>query len=635
MAAMYYRIGLDIGSTTIKAIVLSPDEKIVFSHYERHNVRIKEKLGDVLIEIHKCLGNVPTTLCFTGSVGMGVAERYALPFIQEVVAATHYIRHQQNDISTLIDIGGEDAKIIFFKNGEATDLRMNGNCAGGTGAFIDQMSVLLNCSVEDMSKLALDAKQIYPIASRCGVFSKTDVQNLIAKNITPSDIAASIFHAVAVQVVVTLAHGCEIQAPLLFCGGPLTFLPALRKAFIDYLHLDEENIVLPENSLLLPAWGAALAANGKIITDLCQWIKNTFSNPFDGLTIKHTLEPIFQDNDEYERWRKRMLQQDIETGTLQTGLEKVTLGIDSGSTTTKIVALNEKEELVFSFYCNNNGNPITAVERGLKIFQDQCLASGTEIQVVGSCATGYGEDLIKAAFHLDEVPVLSLTFGSNLKNEQSGFKMNWFKMLPVVLDALLYSDCIAKLYYASAVREKEKGAAARLKEMYLNAAQSLIEREMHGDLLSYLYIAAKDFEQITETCNLPKIGIVGEIYLKFNPFAQKDISEWLVSRKLEVVPPLLTEFFVQGFINYAVKQDSKLRRKLVPDVLIRWLYNRVWERMKRFNRACDGFRYFTPFRNVFDESEEASKVISLNAQFGEGWSCLPKYSRFPNKASIT
>ena len=1318
-----YKIGLDIGSTTIKAIVLSPDREIAFSRYERHNAQIQEKLLGIFNAICERLGDVKATVCLTGSVGMGVAERYGLPFIQEVVATTHYIRHQQNGIATLIDIGGEDAKIIFFKDNEATDLRMNGNCAGGTGAFIDQMAVLLNCPTGRMSELALSAGQIYPIASRCGVFSKTDVQNLIAKNISLPDIAASIFHAVAVQVVVTLAHGCEIQAPILFCGGPLTFLPALRKAFIDYLHLKEEDVVLPENSLLLPAWGAAWAADSEA-TGLSQWIEIVSSRPFGGLSTEHTLEPIFRSADEYESWKKRMWQQDIARGKLQGGLQKITLGIDSGSTTTKIVALNEKEELVFSFYSNNNGNPIATVERGLHVFQGQCRQSGTEIQVVGSCATGYGEDLIKAAFHLDEgivetiahyeaarhlkkdvslildiggqdmkamfvsggvinrieineacssgcgsfletfaktlgytvqdfgtaacqsqhpydlgtrctvfmnskvkqamregasvqdiaaglsysviknclykvlrlksvdelgehivvqggtmkndsvvrafekltgkqvfrseyaelmgaigcalharhsakghasldelsesaaftsrqhschgcenqclvttylfhngnryysgnrcekvftnrgetkpglnaytkkldllfnrksevksskavigiprclnmyeeypfwhtlfsrcgievvlsapssfpayeekaklvmsdnicfpaklvhthiqnlidrrvervfmpfvvyekleggqnsyncpivssysevvksvqgtdvpidtpvitfkdrhllykqcqqylqgygidgstikdafkaaceamedfedalvaynrevlkngreehrltillagrpyhtdpliqhklsdmaasmgvnvitddivrhedldtsdahflpqwayanrilkavkwvalqgeevqcmqmtsfgcgpdafltdetrtllrrygktltllklddinnigsiklrvrsaieslklaqektcvnvqpfvttppfrptdrkrkilapfftpfisplipslmkvagydvenlpmsdaascdcglryannevcypatlivgdivkalksgkylpeetavamvqtggqcrasnylslikkalaesgfqnIPVISLTFGGDLKNNQPGFKMNWFKMLPVVLDALLYSDGIAKFYYAAAVREKEKGAAARLKAMYLNAAQGLIERGMHDDLLSYLHMAARDFDQIASTHDLPKVGIVGEIFLKFNPFAQKDLSEWLVSRKIEVVPPLLTEFFVQGFVNYAVKQDSGLRRKLVPDGLIRWLYNRIWKRMEKFNRAGSGFRYFMPFNHVFEESAEASKVISLNAQFGEGW----------------
>ena len=253
-----YKIGLDIGSTTIKTVVLEPDGSIAFSGYRRHHARIRESLSELLQEIHKQIGDALVCIRLTGSVGMGVAEKYGLPFTQEVVAATHYVKQYSSQCGTMIDIGGEDAKVVFFNNGTATDLRMNGNCAGGTGAFIDQMALLLGVSVEQMNGLALKAERIYPIASRCGVFSKTDVQNLIARNTARTDIAASIFHAVAVQVVVTLAHGCEIKPPVLFCGGPLTFLPALRKAFTDYLHLREQDIILPENSHLIPAWGARL-----------------------------------------------------------------------------------------------------------------------------------------------------------------------------------------------------------------------------------------------------------------------------------------------------------------------------------------------------------------------------------------
>ena len=189
------------------------------------------------------------------SVGMGIAEKYGLDFVQEVIAATNYVGRMHNRVETMIDIGGEDAKTVFFENGKATYLRMNGNCAGETGAFIDQMATLPGVSADELSSLAMKAECIHPIASRCGVFGKTDIQNPIARNVTKEEIAASIFHAAAVQVIVTLAHGCQIDAPVLLCGGPFTFLPVLRQAFADYLHWTENDMILPGNSHLLPAWG--------------------------------------------------------------------------------------------------------------------------------------------------------------------------------------------------------------------------------------------------------------------------------------------------------------------------------------------------------------------------------------------
>ena len=397
-----YKIGLDIGSTTIKTVVLEPDGSIAFSGYRRHHARIRESLSELLQEIHKQIGDALVCIRLTGSVGMGVAEKYGLSFTQEVVASTHYIKQYSGQCGTMIDIGGEDAKVVFFNNGTATDLRMNGNCAGGTGAFIDQMALLLGESVEQMNGLALKVERIYPIASRCGVFSKTDVQNLIARNTARTDIAASIFHAVAVQVVVTLAHGCEIKPPVLFCGGPLTFLPALRKAFTDYLHLREQDIILPENSHLIPAWGTALTIENGCGTRLSDLMQAIHSAPISGIELTHRLEPIFTSKEDYGQWKARMTQHDFRTRALHGGTERITLGIDSGSTTTKIVALNQQDELLYTYYANNNGNPIATVEKGLEELEEACRKSGTDIRVTGSCATGYGEDLIKAAFHLDD-----------------------------------------------------------------------------------------------------------------------------------------------------------------------------------------------------------------------------------------
>lgn len=1323
-----YRMGLDIGSTTIKAVVLNEDGDIVFTCYERHNTRVREKLLELLSAVQMQTGDAPVVFHVTGSVGMGLAERCGLGFVQEVVAATNYIHRMQAGVSTLIDIGGEDAKVVFFREGEATDLRMNGNCAGGTGAFIDQMAILLNVSVSELDALAQKAERVYPIASRCGVFSKTDVQNLIARNVSREDIAASVMHAVVIQVAGSLAHGCDILSPVMLCGGPLTFLPALRQAFSSYLHLEGSDFILPENSHLIPAWGAALA-DSKVETTVFSALSATIcANLTTDYCPVNALEPIFADADDYARWRQRISAGAILQKELVKGREDVTIGIDSGSTTTKIVVLNKQDELLYSYYHNNDGNPIAVVKQGLSRLQEQCRLSGTELNIMGSCSTGYGEDLIKAAFGLDggivetmahyraakhltkdvsfvldiggqdmkalfvsggvihrieineacssgcgsfletfakslgytagdfskeacraskpydlgtrctvfmnskvkqalregatmadiaaglsysvvknclykvlrlkhteelgqhivvqggtmkndavvrafekltgrevlrsnhpelmgaigcalyarcyaregvllddllnsaayttrqrqchgcenaclitiyrfgngnqyysgnrcerifnnkgadyhpgrnaysrklellfgrdirvehpkavigiprslnmyeeypfwhtllthsgfqvvlsapssfskyeeraglimsdnicfpaklvhshiqdlvnrkvdrifmpfvvyehleggqnsyncpivsgysevvrsvqqmgipidspaitfkdkrllykqcrtylrgwgleekqirkafeealraqiqyedelaaynrdilaqsrtdgaltvllagrpyhadpliqhklsdiiasmgvhvitddivrhesisldgvhfvpqwayanrilraakwaamqgqdvqcmeltsfgcgpdafltdeirsllkrygktltllkiddvsstgslklrvrssieslrlsaevskasslvqpfvttpvfdkvdrkrkilapfftpfisplipslmkvagydvdnlpvsdtascdwglryannevcypatlivgdvvkafkegkydpqttavaitqtggqcrasnyislikkalvesgfgNVPVVSMAFDRSLKNNQPGFKIHWFKILPIVLNALLYSDCIAKFYYAAVVRETEEGAALRLKERYLKIAQNAIERNAPDDLTAYLVNAAKEFNAIThKDRKLPRVGIVGEIYLKFNPFAQKNICEWLIEHGIEVIPPLLSEFFVQNFVNYEVAQASGVDRKLMPGKLLHWLYGRLWKRIEKFNRIGSEFHYFMPFHNIYDESRDASQVVSLNAQFGEGW----------------
>ena len=260
-----YKVGLDIGSTTTKMVVLDKDgTTVLFSGYKRHQAKTQECLLRFLYQIKEQLGDIPLSFHITGSVGMGISEKCSVPFVQAVVAATNYVCQEYPHTATMIDIGGEDAKVVFFQDGQATDLRMNGNCAGGTGAFIDQMAILLGVSIDELNELALRSNQVYSIASRCGVFCKTDIQNLIAKNISKENIAASIFHAVAVQTTVTLARGCNIVAPVLLCGGPLTFIPALRKAFDNYLNLSQDtDFILPEKGNLIPAWGAALAENNE------------------------------------------------------------------------------------------------------------------------------------------------------------------------------------------------------------------------------------------------------------------------------------------------------------------------------------------------------------------------------------
>ena len=395
------KIGIDIGSTTAKVVAVGEDGSVLFSRYERHNANAREVVARVLGELQAALGDMDVCARLTGSVGMGFSEKYGYPFVQEVVAATKAVQKSYPETSSMIDIGGEDAKVVFFRDGRAADLRMNGNCAGGTGAFIDQMAVLLGVSVGELDGLAARAVQVYPIASRCGVFCKTDIQNLVAKNADKADIAASILHAVAVQTVVTLAHGCEITPPVLVCGGPLTFIPSLRKAFKDYLSLADGDIILPEHGTLLPALGAALAdVDGEKPRRLSDMAALFGKADATAKASAGTLCPIFTDEDEYRAWLGRMSRHHVETAEIGPGPQDVLLGIDSGSTTTKLIVTDTSSRILYSYYTPNKGNPIEAVEEGLKRLLATAAARGASLNVTGSCSTGYGEDLIKAAFQL-------------------------------------------------------------------------------------------------------------------------------------------------------------------------------------------------------------------------------------------
>lgn len=395
-----YKAGIDVGSTTAKMVVIGPDGKIVFSRYERHNARAKETVSGFFKEFMEVSGDVGTAVCITGSVGMGISEKCSFPFVQEVVAATKAIKDGYPQVSTMIDIGGEDAKVVFFDSGTVSDLRMNGNCAGGTGAFIDQMSIILGKSVEQLGELAMKAGRIYPVASRCGVFCKTDIQNLVSRNAGIEDIAASIFHAVTLQTVVTLAHGREIKPPVLMCGGPLTFIPALRKSFKDYLSLEDGDIVLPEDGSLMTAYGAALSA-GSGSMKISRVLSVMEERLLAGRQVSGGLAPLFKDSGEYAAWKKEKSEARIGTARLRPGSHDVFLGIDSGSTTTKIVVTDTDSKLLYSYYCPNGGNPVKAVGAGLEKLREECSGAGAELNFIGSCSTGYGEDLVKAAFRLD------------------------------------------------------------------------------------------------------------------------------------------------------------------------------------------------------------------------------------------
>ena len=403
-----YYIGLDVGSTTAKIAVIDDKDQIVFSKYERHNAHVGELVKKYFEEIEALLGETEVDICVTGSVGMATAEQLKAEFVQEVVAATIYARHSHPEAKALIDIGGEDAKVVFFKPNGGTELRMNGNCAGGTGAFIDQMSVLMGVDNQEMSQLASRSTHIYPMAARCGVFAKTDIQNLMSRNLPQEDIAASIFHSIAVQTVVTLSHGIDFQAPILLCGGPLTFLPALRQAFCRYMHLEPTDFIVSDQSNLIPALGCAFRAKKHTCFISLKTLRQYISIDTN-IEWHSSLRPLFKDKEEYQTWLKQKAKFATETKPLRKGKQPIVIGIDSGSTTTKIVALRlskDKEgktqkDIVFTNYRLNLGNPIKAVADGLQALKDEAQHRGAELEIVGSCSTGYGEDLIKAAFNLD------------------------------------------------------------------------------------------------------------------------------------------------------------------------------------------------------------------------------------------
>jgi len=397
-----YRIGLDVGSTTAKIVVLDDSGNLVFSAYERHNAQVERLVGDYLDRLIDKLGDCPCTICMTGSVGMATASQLDAEFVQEVVAATVYAKERQSEARTLVDIGGEDAKVVFF-NGRHTMLRMNGNCAGGTGAFIDQMALLMGISVDELNDAALRATRIHPIAARCGVFAKTDVQNLMSRNIPHEDIAASIFHSVAIQTITTLAHGHDFDAPVLLCGGPLTFLPALRQAFAKSLGLSEEDFIVSPQSNLIPALGCAIRAKGHPVTfgTLKQRLHHKTAAQWSS-----RLQPLFESDAALQAWRAEKAVHTLCEEPMPAGECHAVVGIDSGSTTTKIVVLrlddnNSGPRPIFTHYALNEGNPIGAVSAGLQQLKAQAAAAGCALTIVGSCSTGYGEELIRQAFSLD------------------------------------------------------------------------------------------------------------------------------------------------------------------------------------------------------------------------------------------
>ena len=401
-----YFAGIDIGSTTVKMVICDPGDRMIFSRYRRHHALTVDTVRTMLTEAGQALGNCILDLAFTGSAGMGVAESYGFPFVQEVVASTRLIRQRWPDVRTLIEIGGEDSKIAFFDDRFQPDIRMNGNCAGGTGAFIEQMAVLLDEPLETFNDLAERSQVLHPIASRCGVFAKTDIQALLTNRVSREDIAASVFHAMALQVISTLACGRDIREKVLFAGGPLTFFPCLREAFCRLLHLDpEKGAAACDHPELIAAEGAALHhGDSRCRFEVEKWLQILGNGPLHGRKeAGKRLAPLFRDREEFAAWEERHREhrvQRIDIGLLNQA--PCFLGIDSGSTTIKILLMDGESRVAFTWYAPNGADPIGAVRKGIDALRETCRKAGVVPRILRTAVTGYGEDLVRAAFALDD-----------------------------------------------------------------------------------------------------------------------------------------------------------------------------------------------------------------------------------------
>ena len=398
-----FKAGLDIGSTTAKIALLDSEDNLVFSAYQRHYAKIRETVDAFFRQILEEKGDISLELRLTGSVALDLSQKLNIPFVQEVIAADETIRRYYPDVRCAMDIGGEDAKMVFFTPGRLPDIRMNGSCAGGTGSFIDHIAALMNISPYQLNELAASYKHIYPLASRCGVFAKTDVQNMLSRNIPQPDIAASIFHAVALQCINSLARGIPIKPKMLLCGGVFAFLPELVKAFSKVLGFSDSEMIVPKRSELIPAIGAALFQKYKNDPILLSHLILRFNEVLcETVEVKDRLPALFKNRTHFSEWKKASEPVHISTCPIETYTEQdVFLGIDSGSTTTKIIVMGKNKEIVFSFYQNNNGNPIRTVIQGLQKFYKQMQEVKPDLQIKGSAVTGYGEDLIRAAFNMN------------------------------------------------------------------------------------------------------------------------------------------------------------------------------------------------------------------------------------------
>ena len=393
-----YTLGIDIGSTTVKIALLNKDHELLFSDYKRHYANIRETLHDLLNDAYKKVGNVTVHPMITGSGGLTLANHLKVPFVQEVIAVATSLKEIAPKTDVAIELGGEDAKIIYFEGGNV-EQRMNGICAGGTGSFIDQMASLLQTDAAGLNEYAKDYKSLYTIAARCGVFAKTDIQPLINEGATKEDLSASIFQAVVNQTISGLACGKPIRGHIAFLGGPLHFLSELKVAFIRTLKLDDEHVVdTTENSHLFAAIGSALNAKEEAFYTLEEMVEKLSGDIKMEFEVAR-MEPLFANKDEFKEFEERHNKAMVVKGDLSSYRGNAYLGIDAGSTTTKIALVGDDGELLYSFYSGNDGSPLKTAIRSIKEISEILPPT---VNIVRSCSTGYGEALLKSAFMLDD-----------------------------------------------------------------------------------------------------------------------------------------------------------------------------------------------------------------------------------------
>ncbi|MBE5891453.1 MAG: 2-hydroxyglutaryl-CoA dehydratase [Lachnospiraceae bacterium] len=392
-----FKLGIDIGSTTVKVALLDAHDELLFSDYKRHYANIQETLSALLADAMSKCGDCDVSAMITGSGGLTLANHLEVPFVQEVIAVSTALQHYAPQTDVAIELGGEDAKIIYFENGNV-EQRMNGICAGGTGSFIDQMAALIQTDAPGLNEYAKKYQAIYPIAARCGVFAKTDIQPLINEGATREDLSASIFQAVVNQTISGLACGKPIRGHVAFLGGPLHFLSELKAAFIRTLNLDDDHAITPNNSHLFAAIGSALNYKEESVTTLSSLV-DRLSHGIKMEFEVARMEPLFKDQAEYDEFTERHGNNHVETAELSTYEGNCYLGIDAGSTTTKIALVSEEGKLLYSFYSNNNGSPLATA---IKSIQEIYSLLPENAHIVHSCSTGYGEALLKAALLLDE-----------------------------------------------------------------------------------------------------------------------------------------------------------------------------------------------------------------------------------------
>ena len=393
---MSLNIGIDIGSTTVKVVVMEGKE-ILFKRYERHFSQVRQKTGELLRAARETVGDRPFRVALSGSAGFGLSKAAGIEFIQEVYATSKAVPFFDPDIDVIIELGGEDAKILFLTGG--VEERMNGTCAGGTGAFIDQMASLLDVTPGELDTLSAGHEKLYPIASRCGVFAKSDIQPLLNQGARKEDLAASIFQAVVDQTITGLAQGRELKGKIAFLGGPLFFFKGLQERFVETLRLTPENALFPELGQFSVAIGTAFYAEEACDETTMDDLLDRIDKATGGVTSTNYLKPLFANEEDYKAFAERHAKATVEERDIESYSGNAYLGIDCGSTTTKVVLISEDDKILYKYYSSNHGNPVTIIRQQLITIRRLC---GGRIRLCSGVVTGYGEDLIRNAFRVDD-----------------------------------------------------------------------------------------------------------------------------------------------------------------------------------------------------------------------------------------